>query len=245
MIRVLIADDEAPARERLRQMLAAHPQVEIAGEATTGVEAIALAATLKLDLLILDIQMPGGTGLDVAACLASPRPAIVFCTAYDEHAIEAFELNAVDYLLKPVSRARLAQALARVGARAAASTEVAVDAVVRRPDARFLVRNGSHYTVVPVGKVAFFESVDGLTKLVTETGQEHWIDPPLQELEARVDPVRFFRVSRGALVNLAAVLEVHPFPGGAAEIALRSGQRLEVSRRRMRDLMKALGGEQR
>jgi two-component system LytT family response regulator len=98
--------------------------------------------------------------------------------------------------------------------------------------------------VVPVGKVAFFESVDGLTKLVTETGQEHWIDPPLQELEARVDPVRFFRVSRGALVNLAAVLEVHPFPGGAAEIALRSGQRLEVSRRRMRDLMKALGGEQ-
>lgn len=228
-------------------MLDAHPQVEIAAEAATGAEAIALAASLKPDLLILDIQMPGGTGLDVAACLASPRPAIIFCTAYDQHAIEAFELNAVDYLLKPVSRARLAQALARVESgptsAAEAAVDAAVDAVVRRPDARFLVRNGSHYTVVPVAKVAYFESVDGLTKLVTETGQEHWIDPPLQQLETRVDPARFFRVSRGALVNLAAVLEVHPFPGGAAEIALRNGQRLEVSRRRLRDLMKVLGGE--
>jgi two-component system, LytTR family, response regulator len=239
-MRVLIADDEAPARERLRQMLAAHPSVEIAAEAATGAEAIALAQSVKPDLLILDIQMPNGTGLDVAACLATPRPPIIFCTAYDQHAIEAFELNAVDYLLKPVSRARLSQALQRVSAPVA---EPALDNVVRRVDARFLVRHGSHYAVVPGAKVAYFEAADGLTKLVTDTGQEHWIDPPLQELEARVDPARFFRVSRAALVNLNAVQEVHPFPGGAAEIALRSGGRLEVSRRRLRDLMKALGGE--
>lgn len=244
-MRVLIADDEAPARERLRQMLAAHPGVEVAAEAATGAEAIALAQSLKPDLLILDIQMPNGTGLDVAACLAAPRPAIIFCTAYDQHAIEAFELNAVDYLLKPVSRARLAQALQRV---TAAPPELAhdngpLDKVVRRADVRFLVRHGSHYAVVPVAKVAFFEAGDGLTKLVTEAGQEHWMDPPLQDIEARVDPARFFRVSRSALVNLNAVLEVHPFPGGAAEIALRNGGRLEVSRRRLRDLLKALGGE--
>lgn len=239
-MRVLIADDEAPARERLRQMLAAHPGVEVAGEAATGAEAIAKSNELRPELLILDIQMPEGTGLDVAACLPSPRPAIVFCTAFDQHAIEAFELNAIDYLLKPVSRARLAQALGRVSPSA---SDAPLDAVTRRVDIRFLVRNGSHYTVVPGAKVAYFESADGLTKLVTDTAQEHWIDPPLQDLELRVDTSRFFRISRSALVNLNAILEVHPFPGGAAEIALRNGGRLEVSRRRLRDLMRALGGE--
>ena len=113
-MRVLIADDEAPARTRLRQMLAAHPDVEIAGEAETGAQAMELAAELKPDLLLLDIQMPGSTGIDVAACLPEPRPHIIFCTAFDQYAVDAFELHAVDYLLKPISRARLAQALDRV-----------------------------------------------------------------------------------------------------------------------------------
>ena len=222
-VRILIADDEEPARERLRQMLAAHPGVEIVAEAASGTEAMALAAQHQPDLLLLDIQMPGGTGLDVAACLPAPRPAIIFCTAYDQHAVEAFELHAVDYLLKPVSRARLAQALSRVPKRA---PDEALDHVVRsQPErlSRFLVRNGQHYAVVPAQKAAYFESVDGLTRLVTDTGQSYWLDPPLQELETRVDPARFFRISRGALISLNAVAEVHPLPGGAAGWRSRVG----------------------
>ena len=116
VMRVLIVDDEAPARARLRQMLAAHADLEIAGEAETGVQAMEMAVALRPDLLLLDIQMPGSSGIDVAACLSEPRPHVIFCTAYDQHAVDAFELHAVDYLLKPISRARLAQALDRVRA---------------------------------------------------------------------------------------------------------------------------------
>jgi two-component system LytT family response regulator len=242
-MRVLIADDEAPARERLRQLLAAHPQFEIVGEAENGTQAMQLAGSTKPDLLLLDIQMPGGSGLDVVACLPAPRPTIIFCTAYDQYAIDAFELNAIDYLLKPVSRARLAQALDRVVALASNDSEVRLDSVVRGQQecrSRFLVRNGTHYIVVPAVRAAYFDSVDGLTRLVTDNGQSSWVDPPLQELEARIDSRQFFRISRNALVNLAAVVEVHPFPGGSAEVVLKGGARLEVSRRRLRDLVKIL-----
>src|SRR5512133_2194510 len=144
-MRVLIADDEAPARARLRQLLAAHGDVEIVAEAETGTQAMDLAAEHKPDLLLLDIQMPGCTGIDVAACLPEPRPHVVFCTAFDQHAVDAFELNAVDYLLKPISRARLAQALDR----ARSSTPQQQTAVNRagRP-ARFLVKSAAHYIVV-------------------------------------------------------------------------------------------------
>jgi two-component system LytT family response regulator len=242
-MRVLIADDEAPARERLRQLLAAHPQFEIVAEAENGTQAMQLAGSTKPDLLLLDIQMPGGSGLDVAACLPVPRPAIIFCTAYDQYAVDAFELNAVDYLLKPVSRARLVQALDRLGALASNDLEARLDHAVRGQQeclSRFLVRSGSHYIVVPAMRAAYFNSVDGLTSLVTDNGQTYWLDPPLQELEARIDSRRFFRISRSVIVNLAAVVEIHPFPGGAAEVVLKSGARLEVSRRRFRDLVSIL-----
>src|SRR5690348_12064128 len=149
-MRILIVDDEAPARARLRQMLAEQPDVEVAGEAGTGVDAMQLASQVKPDLLLLDIQMPGCSGLDVAACL-SPRPHIVFCTAYEQYAVDAFELNALDYLLKPISRARLAQALDRVRALDRGAPDTRVDSAVRSPrrgPARFLVRNASHYQVV-------------------------------------------------------------------------------------------------
>lgn len=106
MIRTLLVDDEQPARDRLRQLLAAHDDVEIAGEAEDGVQALERVADVTPDLLLLDIQMPGCSGLEVAASLPRPRPAIVFCTAYEQYAVDAFELNAIDYLLKPVNRAR-------------------------------------------------------------------------------------------------------------------------------------------
>ncbi len=235
-MRVVIADDEAPARQFLRRLLTSHNDVEVVGEAEDGTEVIRLVATAQPDVLFLDIQMPGGNGLEVAAGLMKHRPAIVFCTAYEQHAIEAFELEAVDYLLKPVSRSRLAQALERIRR---------IDPAQPVPKAherlsRFLARRGGHLVVIPASKAAYFESVDGLTKIVTVTGEAYWMDSPLQVLEQRLEAHRFFRVSRNALINLNEVAEVHPLPGGAAELLLRGGPRLEVSRRRYRSLLEVI-----
>jgi two-component system LytT family response regulator len=241
-MRVLIVDDEAPGRVRLRQMLAAHADLEIAGEAETGVQAMEMAVALHPDLLLLDIQMPGSSGIDVAACLPQPRPHVIFCTAYDQHAVDAFELHAVDYLLKPISRARLAQALDRVRALSAGGGDGALDQAIRgraAGPARFLVKNAGHYLVVGEARVIYFVSEEGLTRLVAEGGQ-YWMDPTLNDLELRLDPARFFRVSRAALIGLNAVAEVFPMPGGSAEVLMKNGQRLEVSRRRFRELLQAL-----
>jgi two-component system LytT family response regulator len=237
-MRVLIADDEAPARARLRQLLAAHLDVEIVSEAETGTQAMELAGEHKPDLLLLDIQMPGCTGIDVAACLPEPRPHIVFCTAFDQHAVDAFELNAIDYLLKPISRARLAQALDRARASTPAAQAPSLNRAAR--PARFLVKSAAHYVVVGESRVLYFASEDGLTKLVADAGQ-YWMDPTLNELEQRLDPARFFRISRAALINLNAVAEIFPLPGGSGEALLKNGHRLEVSRRRYRELLEALG----
>jgi two-component system, LytTR family, response regulator len=241
VIRVLIADDEAPTRVRLCQLLAAHTDVEVVGEADTGAAAMQLAAALKPDVLLLDIQMPGSSGIDVAACLPHPRPHIIFCTAYDQYAVDAFELHAIDYLLKPVSRARLAEALDRV--RRLAAPSAGLDDALRRgfPPARFLARSGAHYLVVSEAEVLYFASEGSLTRLVSAKGQ-YWMDPTLNDLEQRLDPARFFRVSRAALVALNAVAEVVTMPGGSGEAVLKNGQRLEVSRRRFRDLLSALEG---
>jgi two-component system LytT family response regulator len=242
MIRVLIVDDEAPARVRLRQMLTAHADLEIAGEAETGVQAMEMADRLKPGLILLDIQMPGCTGIDVVASLPQPRPPIIFCTAYEQHAVDAFELNAVDYLLKPISRARLGQALERVRALSADRRESALDQAVRSQrsgPARFLVRSGAHYLLIGEAKVLYFLSENGLTRLVADSAQ-YWMDPTLNELEERLDPARFFRISRAALINLNSVTEVCPLPGGSGEVLLKNGQRLEVSRRRFRDLLESL-----
>lgn len=244
MIRVLIVDDEAPARSRLRQMLAAHTDVEVAGEAETGVQAMQLTRELAPGLLLLDIRLPGCSGIDVAACLPHPRPAVIFCTAFEEHAVDAFELHAVDYLLKPISRARLAQALDRVRSLPASDRESAIDRAVqsqRKGPARFLVKSGAHYLVVGEAKVLYFNSDGGFTQLVTDAAQ-YWMEPSLNELEERLDPARFFRVSRAAIVSLNAVAEVHPMPGGSGEVALKTGQRIEVSLRRFRELLQALDG---
>jgi len=242
LIRVLIVDDEMPARARLRQLLASHADLEIAGEAETGVQAMERAAEIKPDVILLDIQMPGCSGIDVAACLPEPRPLVIFCTAYDQHAVDAFELHAVDYLLKPISRARLAEALDRVRSLSASASESALNQAVRAHrsgPARFLVKNAAHYLVVDEARVLYFGSEDGLTRLVADGGQ-YWMDPTLNELEQRLDPARFCRISRAALINLNAVAEVYPLTGGSGEVLLKNGHRLEVSRRRFRELLQAL-----
>jgi len=246
-MRILIVDDEAPARARLRQMIASQEGFEIAGEASTGAEAIKLVAELKPAVLLLDIQMPGCSGIDVAASLPNPRPQIIFCTAHDQHAVDAFELHAIDYLLKPISRVRLAEALQRVRTLAAAPRsdyDTALDGAVKRQagsPARFLVKNATHYLVVGEARVLYFSSEDGLTKLIAEGGQ-YWMDPTLNELELRLDRFRFFRISRAALINLNAVEQVFPLPGGSGEVLLSNGSRLEVSRRRFNDLLQLLEG---
>jgi two-component system LytT family response regulator len=148
-------------------------------------------------------------------------------------------LHALDYLLKPISRARLRQALDRAGAGPA--SESAVDAAMATAGGagRFLARSGSRYVVIGEAQVVCFVSENGLTRLVAEVGQ-YWMQPTLNELEARLNPARFFRISRTAVVSLNAVQEVFSMVGGSGEVLLKNGQRLEVSRRRFRELLEAI-----
>lgn len=241
MIRILLVDDEQPARERLRQLLAAHADVEVAGEAEDGVQAIERVAELAPDLLLLDIQMPGCSGLEVAASLPRPGPAIVFCTAYEQYAVDAFELNAVDYLLKPVNRARLKAALDRVRV-AERPRDPAIDRAMRTAmltPARFLARKGNRYRVVPRGEVLAFTFEEGLTRLHTATDQL-WMQPTLAALARRLDDESFCQVSRTAIVRLDAVREARPFPDGTGEVVLASGVTMPVTRRRWRVLLERL-----
>ena len=248
MIRTLVVDDEQPARERLRQLLAAHPDVEIVGEADDGLQAAERIAELTPDLVMLDIQMPGASGLDVAASLGKPRPAVIFCTAFDQYAVDAFELSALDYLLKPVNRARLAAALDRV-------RNVAAPAAAPEPDSdraldqlaqtkggapkRFLARRGARFRVVPAGEVVAFTFIDGVTHLITITEQLS-MQPTLAALARRLDEQRFFQVSRSAIIRLDAVKEAKPFSDGTGEIILANGQTMVVARRRWRALLDRL-----
>jgi two-component system, LytTR family, response regulator len=245
MIRVMLVDDEQAARERLRQMLGPIPGVEIVGEAADGEQAIERIVELHPDLVLLDIQMPGCTGLEVAACLPAPRPRIIFCTAFDQFAVDAFELHAVDYLLKPVSRVRLARAIERVcrgdGAEGGSEVERVLGAL-RSRSTRLLARSGDGYRVIPQQEVVYFLSDGGLTRLCTRD-RSYLLDPTLNDLEERLDPALFFRISRAAILNLDCVVEVVPLAGGVAEVALSTGVRLEVSRRRVKDLLQRLGGE--
>ena len=242
---MLLVDDEPAARARLRQLLAGATDVEIVGEAGDGLEAIEKIAALAPDVVLLDIQMPGCTGLDVAASLAEPRPRIIFCTAYDEHALEAFELNAIDYLLKPVSRVRLASALDRVRAAKTAVGDAdaekgreAISSATKSRQTRFLGKHANRYHVIDADDALYFALENGMTKLVTATSH-YWMDPTLNDLEARLDD-SFFRISRGAIVNLRAVTQVVPQQGGAGQIVLSTGATLDVSRRRFADLLDKL-----
>lgn len=243
MMRVLIVDDEAIARERMRQLLAGVPGVEIAGEASNGEQALEHVAEIRPDLVLLDIQMPGASGLEVAACLPRPRPRVIFCTAFDQYAVDAFELHAVDYLLKPINRARLAQAIDRVREQPGPQAEAAIDRLteaVHGKCARLLARCGSRVFIIPQRDVVYCLSEAGLTRACTHERQ-YLLDPTLNELEERLDPAAFFRISRAAIVNLEQVAEVRLLVGGSAEVSLKNGVKLEVSRRRVKDLFDRLG----
>jgi len=255
----LLVDDEAPARARLRQLLAERADLTIVGEAEDGVQAVERIQALTPDVVFLDIQMPGCSGLEVAASLGQPRPAIIFCTAFDQHAVDAFELQAVDYLLKPVTRARLDAAIARVmrpvppsnspapaptadaerdGAEDAAATEARLPG---GPPTRFLARRGARYLVVPVAEVIAFSFDDGQTRLHTAT-EQLLMQPTLAQLLRRLDGGRFFQISRSVVVHLDAVREAKPHTDGTGQLVLSNGTMVEVSRRRWRPLLDQLEG---
>lgn len=241
-IRTLLVDDEEPARTRLRQLLSAFADMEVVGEAEDGVQALERIAELMPDLVLLDIQMPGCSGLEVAASLGRPRPAIIFCTAYDQYAVDAFELHAVDYLLKPVNRARLQTAVERVRHVRTVDREHQLDQVARNEaltPSRFLARKAARFRIVPRQDVVAFTFQEGLTRLHTAT-EQLWMQPTLAALARRISGDTFFQVSRTAIVSLDAVREAKPFPDGTGELILSNGMTLPVTRRRWRLLMNQL-----
>jgi len=240
----LLVDDEAPARARLRQLLSERADLTIVGEAEDGVQAVERIQALTPDVVFLDIQMPGCSGLEVAASLGQPRPAIIFCTAFDQHAVDAFELQAVDYLLKPVTRARLDAALARITRPAPAPISEPAEAATAvplpgGPPARFLARRGARYLVVPVADVVAFSFDDGQTRLHTAT-EQLLMQPTLAQLLRRLDGARFVQISRSVVVHLDAVREAKPHTDGTGQLVLSNGTTVEVSRRRWRPLLDQL-----
>jgi len=248
-MRILIVDDEPAARRRLVRM-AGELGAEVVGEAANGVEALKLARERSPDLLLLDISMPEVDGFDVARHLPEPRPVVVFQTAHDEHALRAFDHEALDYVVKPVTRQRLAQALARVERYLAGSRprELSPEVVARvraglgsggEPRHRLLVRSGRGHRLVPVEEISRFVAREGLVYAHTGEGR-HLTDYTLAELEERTSG-RFLRVHRSALVNLDAIEGIVPNGDGSATLTLRDGTAVRVSRRRAPEVRQALG----
>ncbi len=232
MIRVLIVDDEPLARDTVRMIVEADPEVEVVG-ACSGVDALAQVAALRPDVIFLDVQMPEVDGFDVAGALGlDTGPAIVFVTAYDHYAVRAFDVHALDYVVKPFDDRRLLAALARAKLRAASA---------RRFVQRFIVRGRDKAVLVAAADVDFLEAADDYVEL--HVGAEvHVMRERLAELELRLDPARFVRIHRSTIVNLDRVKELHPLFRGDAIVVLASGAQLRLSRSRRAELERRLSG---
>lgn len=226
-MKALIVDDERLARTELRRLLTEHPEIEIAGEARNGEEALALAAQLSPDLLFLDIQMPQMSGFDVLDRL-DDIPQVIFTTAYDAYAIKAFEVNALDYLMKPIAPARLAAALAKVRPRSGPARLE-----------RVFVRDGDRCWIVALPDIFLLES-DGNYTRVHFNGQRPLIRRSLNALEAHLDPAIFFRANRKEILNLKWIDKVDLGIAGGLSVTLRGGRSVEMSRRqsgRLREIL--------
>lgn len=239
-IRVLIVDDEAPARARVRRFLASDPEFEVVGEAESGTAAVEAITELAPDVVFLDVQMPGLDGLGVVEALGDAAlPHVVFVTAYDEYAVRAFDLHAVDYLLKPFSAERFERALARVKDRVR-SRGGTLDRRLRellaeiRPGPayleRLLVPDGAKSVLLDVGRVDWIEAERNHVRLHVG-GRSHLLRATLAALEARLDPARFIRIHRSRIVNAERVREIHPWSHGDQLVVLHDGTELIMSRR--------------
>ena len=245
-LRTLIVDDEAPARERLRRMLSEVETVELIAEAESGLQAVELIERDLPDLVLLDIQMPGLDGFEVIEALESP-PLVIFVTAYDEYAIRAFEINALDYLLKPFSRERLEKAIHRAEEALAEEQDFPARfgpllesmAEQRQYVARLAVRDHDRIRVLDVDEVDWVDTQKG--EVVVHVGYAVYpIHRTLAELEARLDPARFFRTHRSAIVNLDRVEEIIPWFKGSHKLRLTTGAEVDLSRRQARALREIL-----
>lgn len=249
-MRLLIVDDEPIARRRMARMIAALPGFEVAGEAGDGLGALEQIAALAPDALLLDIHMPGLSGIELAARSES-MPPIIFVTAYDQHAVDAFELNAVDYLLKPVEPERLASALARLSERvpdaAGAAMRGALEALVRGTPGpsdeplRVSARVGDTLRLLDPRDITRFYAADKYA-VCRHEGREWTIDDSLASLERRLVPHGFARVHRSELIQLARVVALHS-DSGSLEAELDDRQRVPVSRRLAPELKRRLGIE--
>jgi two-component system LytT family response regulator len=243
-LRVVIADDERPARSFLAALLRSFEDVVIVGEAATGKEAVQTIERVHPDLALLDLQMPELDGIGVVRMLKkSAMPLIAFVTAYDEYAVRAFEMNAVDYLLKPVEKARLREAINRAqeriehaeiiaeqGARIGAAVATYESANAGLPLERIPVRKRDEVILVPVDHIASVVADGQLLHLTTVKNERHSITYRLKDLELRLPAGRFVRLGRGTLANVDCIVKINAMPGGTHVAVLSNGQKLQVSR---------------
>jgi two-component system LytT family response regulator len=243
-LRTLIVDDERLARRELRRLLAPHDEVEVVDGAANADEAEAAVREHDPDLLLLDVQMPGASGFDLLERLDAV-PHVVFVTAYDEYAIQAFEVNALDYLVKPVEPERLAEAIETVQDRAGEADRQAKVTADEAPtptltaEDQVFVKDGERCWFVQLADVRLFESAGNYTRLYFN-GHEPLIHRSLSYLEDRLDPDRFFRASRQHILNLAWVDDVTPWSKGKLKVTLEDGTEVELSRRRSKEFREQL-----
>ena len=229
-MRAMIVDDEPLARRELRRLLAEFAWIDIVGEAANVDEAGPLVERLLPELLFLDIQMPGGTGFDLLERLEH-LPRVVFTTAYDKHAVRAFEVNALDYLLKPIEPERLAAAVAR--AQGAAASAPAASAASGISLERLFLRDGDRCWFVPLREVKLFTAEGNYVRLSWDKTHP-LLGRPLSSLEPRLDPKRFFRANRQQIINLEYIESVDLGVNGRLHVQLRGGPEVQISRRQAR-----------
>jgi two-component system LytT family response regulator len=250
-VRAVIVDDEELARGYLREMLAAHPEIEIVAECANGFEAVKAIAETAPDLVFLDVQMPKLDGFEVLELVEArgpeDTPAVIVVTAYDQYAMRAFDAHAVDYLLKPFSAERFERALerakARLGERRPAA-ELAREARApgERPQ-RLAVRDGTRVHVIPLEKLDYAEAQDDYVALHSG-GKSYLKQQTIGSLEALLDPARFVRIHRSAIVNLERVARIEPYAKESRVAILSDGTRLPVSRSGYARLLEAMGDSQ-
>ena len=233
-MKALLVDDERLARNELRRLLAEFPEVEIVGEAANAKQARELMGTLKPDLLFLNVQMPGETGIDFLESLEPPVPNVVFTTAYDEFAVKAFELNALDYLLKPVDPARLTATLERIpGLQASTASKHPRPGILEAGDKVF-VREGEKCWFVEVGQIRLLESEGNYTRVHFGEAQPQ-LFRSLNAMEERLDPKFFFRANRRQIINLSWIAGIEPWFSSGLLVNLKGGAKVELSRRQAQE----------
>lgn len=246
MIRVMIADDEAPAREKLERWLAEQPNVSVVGSVEDGLSAAQCIEQWRPDVAFLDVQMPTLSGIQVAAQLEpSSAPLIVFVTAYDEHAVKAFDLNAIDYLLKPYDRDRLVRAVQRIrlrlNSRESGAAAVAMGRARSPSCDRLLVPDRDRLQLIDVASIEWIEADDNYVHVHTP-GRSYLLRRTLQDLLSQLGEQRFVRIHRSTAVNLACIGSLTPLFKGDYEIHLHNGRILRLSRRYRDALFARMGG---